>query len=140
MTTTTTHDELTTAATAIAERLGQAWNAADGHAFGAAFTDDADFVDIRGDHHVGRPAIAHGHDAILGSIYAGSTVSYHVEDVRSLAPTTAVAVLAATLEAPTGPLAGTNRSRITAVLTETDGDWAIAAFHNTLRMEDPTSR
>ena len=130
----------TIAAVAIADRLGQAWNAADGQAFGALFAEDADFVDIRGDHHVGRPAIAHGHDAILGSIYAGSTVVYEVEDVRTVAPATAVAVLGATLESPSGPLAGTNRSRITAVLTRDGDDWAIAAFHNTLRLEDPSAR
>lgn len=134
------HTDPSTAATAIADELGRAWNAADGHAFGSLFAEDADFVDIRGDHHVGRPAIAHGHDAILGSIYAGSTVTYEVEEVRTVAPATAVAVLGATLVAPTGPLAGSNRSRITAVLTESGGDWTIAAFHNTLRLEDPSAR
>ena len=132
--------DLATATTAIAERLGRAWNAGDGHAFGALFADDADFVDIRGDHHAGRPAIAHGHEAILGSIYAGSTVTYEVEDVRPIGSSTAVAVLGATLDAPTGPLAGTNRSRITAVLEAAGDGWVIAAFHNTLRLDDPTSR
>jgi uncharacterized protein (TIGR02246 family) len=44
-------------------RLERAWNEADGQAFGEPFTPDADFVDIRGEHHRGQQAIAAGHQA-----------------------------------------------------------------------------
>lgn len=132
---------LATTPTAVASevfaRLQDAWNAADGTAFGTEFTDDADFVDIRGDHHRGRPAIAEGHDAILRSIYAGSTVTFEVESVRPIAPGAVVAVVGAELDAPAGPLAGTNRSHITAVLVEGGGNWAITSFHNTQQAADP---
>ena len=133
MTATTTPADLDAAAATTATRLAKAWNAADGHDFGAAFTDDADFVDIRGDHHEGRHAISAGHQAIFDTIYKGSTVDYRVESVRPVADGLAVAVMGATLVAPAGPLAGTNRSRLTAVLAEqADGRWLVAAFHNTL--------
>ena len=137
MGTTTTATDAGTAAGDLATALAAAWNAADGAGFGAAFADDADFVDIRGDHHRGRAAIAGGHQAILDSIYAGSTVDYQVESVRPVADGVAVAVLGATLVAPTGPLAGTNRSRATVVLVDTAGTWRITAFHSTLRLEAP---
>jgi hypothetical protein len=41
-------------------------------------------------------------------------------------------VAGATLEAPTGPMRGMNRSRLTAILVLQDGRWLITAFHNTL--------
>lgn len=114
-------------------RLEQAWNDADGQAFGQAFTDDADFVDIRGDHHPGRTAIALGHQGIFDTIYAGSTVRFEVETARAIAPGVVVALARSTMTAPSGPLKGTNHARMTAVLTQGAEGWAIAAFHNTLR-------
>ena len=43
----------TTTATTLIECLQEAWNAADGAAFGAPFAPDADFVTIRGELHSG---------------------------------------------------------------------------------------
>jgi uncharacterized protein (TIGR02246 family) len=61
------------AATEPIGRLERAWNEAEGRAFGEPFTADADFVDIRGEHH-SREAIAAGHQAIFASVYRGSSV------------------------------------------------------------------
>ena len=124
--------DATTVATALVVHLEQAWNGADGACFAAVFTEDSDFVDIRGVHHVGRAAIAGGHQAIFDSIYAGSTVSYEVEVARALSPGVVLAVASATLDAPSGPLQGVNHSRITVVMTESAERWVISAFHNTL--------
>ena len=129
-------------ATAIATRrfdqLAGAWNDADGSAFAAPFAADADFVDIRGIHHRGATAIAAGHQAIFDSIYAGSIVDYRVESARTIAPGCVVALVAAELDCPTGPLAGRNRSRLTAVLVADGGEWSITSFHNTLQAAPPT--
>src|SRR4051812_37674219 len=103
-------------AAAVLADLERAWNEADGPAFGRPFADDCDFVDVRGDHHVGRAAVAAGHQGIFESIYAGSTVHYHLESAREVRPGCIVAVAAAELVVPTGPMAGTNRSRLTIVL------------------------
>ena len=65
-------DPRTTAETLI-KRLQDAWNAADGAAFGAPFAPDADFVTIRGELHSGE-AIAAGHQQIFDTIYAGRSV------------------------------------------------------------------
>jgi uncharacterized protein (TIGR02246 family) len=120
------------AATAIFQQLEDAWNAADGAAFGAAFTEDSDFVNIRGEHHRGAVAIGHGHQAIFDSIYKGSKVEYRPESARSVAPGVIVALAGATLEVPAGPLAGVHEARMTVVIVERDGRWLLTAFHNTL--------
>ena len=119
-------------ASSLFDRLEQAWNQADGDAFGAAFTDDCEFVDIRGTRHEGAPSVAHGHQAIFDSIYAGSVIRYRVSSARTIAPGCVLAAATAILEAPGGPTPGVNRSQVTAVATEQAGDWAIAAFQNTL--------
>jgi len=121
-----------TAAQVFVAGLEAAWNAADGAAFGATFTDDAVFVDVRGSRHRGRPAIADGHQGILDSIYRGSTVRYEVESVDQLGPDVAVVHANATLDCPTGPMAGVNRARFTVVLVRGGRAWEAMAFHNTL--------
>jgi uncharacterized protein (TIGR02246 family) len=121
-----------TVAAELFTAMERAWQRADGTAFGKLFTPDADFVEIRGGHHHGVEAIARGHQAIFDTIYAGSTVAYVVERARLLAPGCIVALIGSTLTAPSGPLQGVNSARITAVITERGGEWAIASFHNTL--------
>lgn len=114
------------------EELQRAWNSGDGAHFGELFADNADFVDIRGTRHRGKGAIAGGHQAILDTIYRGSTVRYGVVDQAVLAEGCLLGTVEATLDVPDGPLAGVNRSTITAVMTRTDAGWKIRVFHNTL--------
>lgn len=122
----------TAIAAARLHQLEGAWNRADGAAFGAAFAPDTDFVDIRGGHHRGDAAVAHGHQALFDSVYAGSTIRYELEAARVVAPGCVLAVATATLNAPSGPMLGVNRSRLTVAITEHDGRWSVTALHNTL--------
>jgi uncharacterized protein (TIGR02246 family) len=125
--------EATVVATAAFDQLAAAWNRADGAAFGAQFAAETDFVNVRGEHHRGdATAIGHAHQAIFDTIYAGSTVRYRVDVARPVGADGLLAVVTSTLEAPTGPLAGTNHSRITATFRRQDDRWLITAFHNTL--------
>ena len=117
---------------AIVRQLEAAWNALDGPAFAAPFADDADFVNIRGDHFHGRAQIASGHAAIFQTIYAGSRNQYTIEGARLLGPDVALVRVHALLEVPTGPLAGRHRARFSMVLTRDAAGWKIASFHNTL--------
>jgi len=112
--------------------LERAWNAGDGAAFGRPFADDADFVNIRGEHVRTRAVIANGHQGIFNTIYKGSAVQYHVSNARAIAPDVLVAHVKSTLRAPTDPLAGQHSSLFTLVLIQDRGDWRITAFHNTL--------
>jgi uncharacterized protein (TIGR02246 family) len=113
-------------------RLERAWNGADGRAFGERFASDADFVDIRGEHHRGREAISAGHQAIFDSIYEDSTVAYKVMGARELPGGVILAHATAVLRAPSAPLAGEHNSVLSLVLVRGGDGWEIAAFHNTL--------
>lgn len=104
----------------------------DGSAFAASFSVDADFVNLRGEHFRGRPAIAAGHSAIFRTIYAGNTTRMTVEATRLLRPEVALVHVHSPLDAPRGPLAGRHGARFSMVLTKQPQGWEIAAFHNTL--------
>ena len=121
-----------TAIEALVATLEGAWNAGDGDAFAAPFAVDADFVNIRADHHQGRAGIAAGHTAILRSIYLGSTNQYTIKTARLLHPDVALVHVHAVLDAPSGPLAGRNRALFSMVLARVAEEWQIASFHNTL--------
>jgi len=112
--------------------LERAWNAADGVAFARPFAEDADFVNIRGEHHRTREAIAKGHQAIFNSVYKGSVVRMQVAAVRTLAPTVLLAHVKSALKVPAGPLAGEHAALFSLVLVRDQDNWPIAAFHNTL--------
>ena len=116
----------------VVSELEKAWNAADGAGFGRPFADDADFVNIRGEHFRTREAIAKGHQGIFDTIYKGSLVRYQLVGVREIARGVLLAHAKSTLKAPTGPLAGEHSSLFTLVLVQDQNDWHIAAFHNTL--------
>jgi uncharacterized protein (TIGR02246 family) len=138
--TTIDHTATATTDTALAARLLEqlelAWNNSDGAAFGDAFHDDGEFVDVRGGYHRGVKAIADGHQGLFESVFAGSTIRYRLETARTVAPGCVIAVAGATLVTPGGPMQGTHRSRLTAAITDSDAGWAIAAFHNTLVREE----
>ena len=118
--------------TEIVAELERAWNDGDGERFARPFTEDADFVNIRGEHHRTRAVIARGHQAIFDGPYQGSVLRYEVVGERVLAPTVLLGHVKGTLHAPSGPLAGEHTSRATLVLVEHQGAWQIASFHNTL--------
>lgn len=125
-------EEATQIVAPIVQGLEAAWNAGSGARFGAAFADDADFVDIRAEYHSGKQSISFGHQAIMDTIYKGSVNKYSLVNARHITPDVIVAQVSAELQVPAGPLAGRNQSMFTIVLRR-DGDaWAIVALQNTL--------
>jgi uncharacterized protein (TIGR02246 family) len=116
----------------IVKQLEDAWNAADGAAFAEPFAPDADFVNIRGDYHSGREAIAAGHQGIFDSIYRGSEVRYSVIQARELDDDAILAHIDATLNVPSGPMAGEINALASIVLVGDGDEPRIAAFHNTV--------
>jgi uncharacterized protein (TIGR02246 family) len=115
----------------LVAKLQAAWNAMDGAAFAAPFAEDADFVNILGEHFRGREKVAAGHVGIFRTIYAGSTVDMKLERARLLRPDVALAHVHSILDVPQGLLAGRHVARFSMVLTRGSGGWEIAAFHNT---------
>ncbi len=121
----------------VAASLTEAWNAADGVAFGTVFAEDADFVNIRGGHFTGRETISKAHQEIFGSIYRGSRIVFTLSKTRQLADGLIIAILAAHLQCPNGPLAGEHDAVVTAVLRREPSGWQIVSFHNTLKQAPP---
>ena len=121
-----------TAIEALVAALEAAWNSGDGDAFAAPFALDADFVNVRAEHHQGRADIAAGHAAILRTIYAGSTNHYTIKTARLIHPDIALVHVHAVLDVASGPLAGRNRALFSMVLARVAEEWQIASFHNTL--------
>jgi len=122
----------------IVNKLETSWNAADGAGFAQPFSEDADFVNIRGEHFRTRVAIAKGHQVIFDTIYRGSSVQFEVESVRSLDSGVLLAHLKSTLRAPSGPLEGEHHSLISIVVVQDGNQWRIAALHNTLVAQPPS--
>jgi uncharacterized protein (TIGR02246 family) len=112
--------------------LERAWNDADGQAYAASFTPDADFVDIRGARHKGQEAIADGHQAVFDSIYRGSTMEQEIVCVREIGKGCMVVHCASTLDAPCAPLVGTHHAIQTVVMRHESNRWQIVALHNSL--------
>ena len=113
-------------------RLERAWNGADGRAFGEPFSANADFVDIRGEHHRGQEAIAAGHQAIFDSVYEGSSTNYELIQARELSDDVILVHAMAVLGVPSGPLAGEHSAVQSLVLVREGNKWKISGFHNTL--------
>jgi uncharacterized protein (TIGR02246 family) len=110
--------------------LLDAWDRGDGHAYGAAFTDDADYVAFDGSHTCGRTAIAEWHQQLFDRWLKGTRLSGQIERTRFVSDEVAILVATgATL------FAGATRPRRpsiqTLVATKRDGAWRFTAFHNT---------
>jgi uncharacterized protein (TIGR02246 family) len=123
----------------IVAEMEKAWNAGDGSAFARHFAEDADFVNVFGFHGKGRKAIADAHDRILSTVYKGSVNRYVVRQARMLAPGVALAHIRATLDVPIGPPSGRLEALPSGVFVCDTGEWKIAAFHNTLIQEPPST-
>ncbi len=123
---------------AVVDRLEAAWAARDAAAWGAQFTQDADFTTWFGAHLSGREAIAASHSTVFDQIYADSLGAFDIASIRTPAPDLAIVLLA-------GWVYNRDAARPTddpevaplAVLRKVDGRWLIEAFQNTPRLVPP---
>jgi uncharacterized protein (TIGR02246 family) len=119
-------------ASPILERLDRAWTDGDGGRFAAEFTDDADVINVSGDHLRTRSGITTQLQAMFGGVFKGSTHrSRTLEMTRSLAPGVIIVVSSSVIDVPAGPLAPVATSRQTFILLEREGVWQIRHWHNT---------
>ncbi len=71
----------------VVASLAENWNRHDMTAFAAAFTENADFVNVIGMHWQGRPEIESKHTATHRTIFRNSTLQIVESTVRFLTPT-----------------------------------------------------
>ena len=116
----------------------EAWNQGDGKAWARDFSDDSDFVNVRGDVFHGKGEIADRHSAILRGPFKGSHLSLSVRRFRLLTPEVALIETDHELThfpgmvpgiAPTSE--GVLRTHMKYVAVKRDNRWQFVAAQNT---------
>ncbi|NUT39327.1 MAG: SgcJ/EcaC family oxidoreductase [Thermoactinospora sp.] len=121
--------------------MEDAWNRGDADAFAACFTADATYTTFMGTVYRGRADVAEGHRALFAKALKGTTMFNELTGLRFVAPDVAVVT-------GRGDVGRRRPRELPKVQTYTlvregDGEWRVAAFHNTRRkplMEALTAR
>ncbi|MEU1226240.1 SgcJ/EcaC family oxidoreductase [Streptomyces sp. NPDC005828] len=123
----TSHEQITR----LFNRFMQAWTDNDAAAFGACFTDDADYVSYDGTRATGRSALQDNHDRLFRGVLAGSALVGDLEAIRPITPDVAVVHGTASVLMPwRSELPKRRLSRQTLVVVRTELGWRISAIHN----------
>jgi uncharacterized protein (TIGR02246 family) len=127
---TTTNDRA--AITAVIASLLDAWARHDADAYGAHFTEDATYTTFMGTIYQGRRDITESHRALWVKFLKGTRLADQILEVRFYGSDTAV------VTSRGDTYKGQRPKKLTKVQTymlahESDGQWRIAAFHNTKR-------
>ncbi|MGI5130891.1 SgcJ/EcaC family oxidoreductase [Pseudonocardia sp. CA-107938] len=125
------HDQII----AVLSRLAAAWNAGDGTAYGAEFTEDATYVTFAGQVLRGREAIAATHQFLFDGPLRGSRMSgTGAGEVRMITDDVAYVLVDGAggirLEGQE-ELPDERASTVSFVLRRAADGWAVAAFQNT---------
>lgn len=113
-------------------QLIDGWNRGDGHAFAAAYSEDADHVGFEGTHLKGRTEIAAQHQQLFDTYVKGSRLVGKVRSIRLLTPDVALMhAVGGTIMAGEDDLSPDRNSVHTLVAVKQHGEWRLAAFHNT---------
>lgn len=121
-----------TAVRALLSQMNEAWERGDARAYGALFTEDADYVVFDGARLRGRAENAALHQQLFDTILGGTRLRGEVESVAFVSEDVAI------VHSSGGVLWPWQReinvrasSRQTLVLVKHDGRWRIRAFQNT---------
>ena|SRR5580765_5220461 len=123
----------------IVTGLETAWNQGDGAMYGSYFTDDADFVNIRGDIFAGAKQIAQVHAMILAGPFKGSHIAITMRMLKVLAQGVAMLDTDQTVTnfpglpagvTPTAPGTLVTHFKYVAV-RQADGSWKLISGQNT---------
>ncbi len=117
------------------QQLEAAWNAADGRAFAAPFSDDADFTVFDGKRLTGREAIAKDHAHSFATGNKDTIATFTIERLRFLGSDAAVVHLDVLVVKKHGQLSAPEERMASpmAVFQRVDDTWRIVAFANVVR-------
>lgn len=113
----------------LLDQINQAWARGDATAYASHHTPDADLVDFRGVHAVGRKAIIDLLQPAFDGVLKNTRVEARIVDLRFLSTDVAIFHTEGKI-APVG-----EDSVQTFVVTREAGGWQIAAFQNTRKQE-----
>jgi uncharacterized protein (TIGR02246 family) len=119
---------------AVVQSFVNAWNQHDMDALAGLFTEEADFVNVRGTRWIGRSAIREGHAAAHATILKNSQLRILELSVRFLKPDVAVARWACELTGQTtaaGESEPPRKAIPTFVMTKLQDRWLIVVAQNT---------
>ncbi len=130
---------------ALLQTEQDAWNSGNSAVYASAFTDNADFINIRGQVFTGRAAIEGVHQTIFAGPFKGSTIAITLRLFKLLAPGVALvdtdqqvtqfAFLPPGI-VPTAP--GTLLTHFKYIAAEQpDGSWKLTAGQNTAALPNP---
>jgi uncharacterized protein (TIGR02246 family) len=113
-------------------QLLDAWGRGDGHAYGALFTEDADYVAFDGSRTRGSQAIADSHQQLFDTWLKGTRLVGQVDSLRFLAPDVALLhAIGGTIFPGQKDNRGRRPSIQTLVAVKRGDVWRFTAFHNT---------
>ena len=117
---------------ALFAEFAAAWNRADSDAFGALFTDDADYIDVTGTRTCGGEAIGRLHQYLWDSFLKGSKLDSGDEaDIQFITADVAIVIATGAARLEGQPAAPADRQSInTTILVKQPGAWRIRAFQN----------
>jgi uncharacterized protein (TIGR02246 family) len=115
----------------VVGRVQEGWNKGDGKGFAASFAEDADYVIVNGIRVKGRDVIAAGHQRIFDTIYKNSRNTATVQSIRFLRDDVALVHIEWHLKLSQDEPAREHKAMNSMVMTKDNGQWSVAAFHNT---------
>jgi uncharacterized protein (TIGR02246 family) len=131
----------------VVARYVETWNRKDLEGMHAIDTDDVEWINVRGNHWIGRPTVFKGHKALLGSALAKTALE--ILSVKTQKVTSEVALAVATfrfgpLVIPGGQEIPFIKTIASFILVLADGEWKIKHFQNTIvdseaELNDPTT-
>ncbi len=123
----------------VGSRQQQAWNQHNARAYAALFAEDGDVVNVVGWWWKGRTEIESNLTRMFANIFRESTLTFTQVDVRFLTPDLAIAHARWTMTGAHMPpgLPEPREGLQTLTVQKCNGEWLIAAFHNTNYVPPP---
>ncbi|WP_119726834.1 SgcJ/EcaC family oxidoreductase [Thermomonospora amylolytica] len=119
---------------AVLSSMTDAWGRGDADAYGAVFTEDATYTTFVGSHYQGRHDIVESHRALFGGFLKGTRLADSYLSIRFYGPTTAIVTTRGdTYKGKPKKPGELSKTQTYTLIRQDDGQWRIAAFHNTKR-------
>src|SRR5690242_6674738 len=135
MPTTMQFENLQTAVDLLTQKHRIAWNTHDRSAYETLFTEDADFVNVVGQHSLGRKALADDFEHLHRTIMRNSHVELEEPLIRAIDDHSAIVRVRWSMtgveSVPGWKVPDVRHGRLLYVVVERGGEWKINAIQNT---------
>jgi uncharacterized protein (TIGR02246 family) len=113
------------------QQMIDGWNAVNGNAFAAPYTDDSDFIRFDGTYMKGRQEIASFHQMLFDKFLRGSRLIGKIKSIRFVTMDVAIMIaVGGTVMAGQSDIESERNSIHTIVAVKRDSNWHFAAFQN----------